>query len=243
MKSLSPLESAAPFTPANGARQSGDSVSSRRIFIVDDHPVTRSGIATLLTQNGSFEICGETDSAPKAIELIPKLNPNLIIVDISLKTTSGIELIKNLVAIAPAAKTLALSMHDENLYAERALRAGAKGYLMKDQAADALITAVRRVLQGELYLSERMKERILHRFVNNKREEMTFSMDSLSDREMEVLVHIGNGYSTRQIAAKLGLSVKTIDSYREHLKIKLRLAKGADLVRHAIQWVKSEELV
>ena len=114
---------------------------------------------------------------------------------------------------------------------------------MKDQAHDTLITAVRRVLEGELYLSEKMKERMLHRFVSNKSEELTFSIDSLSDREMEVLVHIGNGYSTRQIATKLNLSVKTIDSYREHLKIKLRLAKGADLVRHAIQWVKSEELL
>ena len=114
---------------------------------------------------------------------------------------------------------------------------------MKDQAGESLIAAVKRVCEGELFLSERMKERVLHRFVGKKREEVEFSMDCLSDREMEVLTHIGNGYSTRQIATKLNLSVKTIDSYREHLKIKLRLAKGADLVRHAIQWVKSEERV
>jgi DNA-binding NarL/FixJ family response regulator len=239
------LETVYPFTsaPSSSQRTPSDGSSTHRIFIVDDHPVTRAGVGALLGQHPSFHVCGEADSAPKAIELIPKLNPALAIVDISLKTTSGIELIKNLSTLTSDLKVLVLSMHDENLYAERALRAGAKGYLMKDQAGDALITAIRRVLSGELYVSDRMKERMLHRFVSNKRDEMTFSMDSLSDREMEVLVHIGNGFSTRQIAAKLNLSVKTIDSYREHLKIKLRLAKGADLVRHAIQWVKSEELI
>ena len=240
------LETAAPFTSAfarKPATAHSPATATRRIFIVDDHPVTRAGIGTLLGQQPSFQVCGEADSVPKAIDLIPKINPEVAIIDISLKTTSGIELIKNLTSLSPGLKMLVLSMHDENLYAERALRAGAKGYVMKDQAADTLATAVRRVLDGELYLSDRMKERMLHRFVNNKRDELTFSMDSLSDREMEVLVHIGNGYSTRQIAAKLNLSVKTIDSYREHLKIKLRLAKGADLVRHAIQWVKSEELL
>ncbi len=236
------LETASPFisTPANSRLTSNN---ARRIFIVDDHPVTRSGISALIAQQTSLCVCGESDSAPRAMDLIPKFNPELAIIDISLKTTSGIELIKNLHAVAPNLKVLVLSMHDENLYAERALRAGARGYVMKDQAHDTLITAVRRVLEGELYLSEKMKERMLHRFVSNKSEELTFSIDSLSDREMEVLVHIGNGYSTRQIATKLNLSVKTIDSYREHLKIKLRLAKGADLVRHAIQWVKSESLV
>jgi DNA-binding NarL/FixJ family response regulator len=238
------LETAAPFTPSSAhARATSVGSNTRRIFVVDDHPVTRAGITMLINQQPSFQVCGEADSAPKAIEMIPKLMPDLAIVDISLKTTSGIELIKNLNSLAPGLKVLVMSMHEENLYAERALRAGAKGYLMKDQAADTLISAIRRILTDELYLSEKMKERMLHRFVSNKRDEMTFSMDSLSDREMEVLVHIGNGFSTRQIAAKLNLSVKTIDSYREHLKIKLRLAKGADLVRHAIQWVKSEELV
>jgi DNA-binding NarL/FixJ family response regulator len=236
------LETASPFSAPAAAGHRQDS-NVRKIFLVDDHPVTRAGVGTLLNQQTNFHVCGEADSAPKAIDLIPKLNPELAIIDISLKTTSGIELIKNLNALAPGLKVLVLSMHDENLYAERALRAGAKGYVMKDQAADTLIGAVKRVLSGELHVSEKMKERMLNRFVSNKRDELTFSMDSLSDREMEVLVHIGNGYSTRQIATKLNLSVKTIDSYREHLKIKLRLAKGADLVRHAIQWVKSEELV
>jgi DNA-binding NarL/FixJ family response regulator len=233
------LETTIPFTPDANARANGN---GHRVFIVDDHPVTRAGVSTLIGAQSNLIVCGEADSAPKAVEQIPKANPEIAIIDISLKTTSGIELIKNLTALAPDLRILVLSMHDETLYAERALRAGAKGYLMKDQAGEMLIAAVRRVLDGELFLSERMKERMLHRFVSNKREELTFSMDSLSDREMEVLVLIGNGYSTRQIAQKLSLSVKTIDSYREHLKIKLHLAKGADLVRHAIQWVKNEAL-
>jgi DNA-binding NarL/FixJ family response regulator len=236
------LETAPPF-PASTPTLRHESAGPRSIFLVDDHPVTRAGIAALLGQQTAWRVCGEADSAPKAVDMIPRLNPELVIIDISLKTTSGLELIKNLHALIRDLKVLVLSMHDEFLYAERALRAGAKGYVMKDQAADTLLSAVRRVLAGDLHISEKMKERMLNRFVSNKRDELTFSMDTLSDREMEVLVHIGNGYSTRQIATKLNLSVKTIDSYREHLKIKLRLEKGADLVRHAIQWVKSQELV
>jgi DNA-binding NarL/FixJ family response regulator len=237
------LETVTPFV-ANAVAFRKDSIPGlRQIFLVDDHPVTRAGLSALISQQPDLLVCGEADSAAKAIDQIPKINPELAIIDISLKTTSGLELIKNLNTISRQLKILVLSMHDEFLYAERALRAGAKGYVMKDQAADLLVHAVRHVLAGELFISEKMKERMLNRFVSNKRDELTFSMDSLSDREMEVLVHIGNGYSTRQIAAKLNLSVKTIDSYREHLKIKLRLEKGADLVRHAIQWVKSEALV
>ena len=219
------------------------SSTTHRVFLVDDHPVTRAGIGMLINQQRHLTVCGEADSAPKALELIQKTTPDLAIIDISLKTTSGIELLKNLNALSLNLSVLVMSMHDESLYAERALRAGAKGYLMKHEASETLIAAINRVLSGELYLSDKMKEKMLHRLVSNKREEVVFSIDSLSDREMEVLVHIGNGYSTRQIAQKLNLSVKTIYSYREHLKLKLHLQKGSELVRHAIQWVKSEELV
>jgi len=188
-------------------------------------------------------VCGEADSAPLAMDLIPKAAPDLAIIDITLKTTSGIELMKNIKALLPDMPVLIMSMHDESLYAERALRAGAKGYIMKHEASEKILIAVRRVLSGELYLSEKMKEKMLHRLVKSRKEEVVFSIDTLSDREMEVFQLIGNGYSTRQIAGKLNLSVKTIDSYREHLKLKLRLEKGADLVRHAIQWVRSEGVV
>lgn len=213
-----------------------------RIFLVDDHPITRQGVAALINQERNLTVCGEADTAPKALEMITKSQPDLAIVDISLKTMSGIELIKNLKVLDPKLPVLVMSMHDESLYAERALRAGAQGYIMKQEASEKILTAIQRVLDGELYLSEAMKEKMLHRIVNTKKEETGFSIDRLSDREMEVFQLIGNGYSTRQIAAQLNLSVKTIDSYREHLKLKLSLEKGSDLVRYAIQWVKSQSV-
>jgi len=217
--------------------------TKRRIFLVDDHPITRQGVAVLINQEADLEVCGEADSAPKAFDLLQKAKADLAVVDISLKTTSGIELTKNLKVLLPDLPILIMSMHDESLYAERALRAGAKGYVMKQEASDNILIAIRRILSGELYLSEKMKEKMLHRLVHNRKDEVVFSIDTLSDREMEVFQLIGNGFSTRQIATKLNLSVKTIDSYREHLKLKLHIEKGADLVRHAIQWVKSENIV
>jgi DNA-binding NarL/FixJ family response regulator len=217
-----------------------ESAVRRRIFLVDDHPATRGGVRVLIDQDERLEVCGEADSAPVALQLIQKLNPDLAVVDITLKTTSGIELMKNVKALLPDLPVLIMSMHDESLYAERSLRAGAKGYIMKSEASERILIAIHRVLDGEIYLSEAMKEKMLHRLVRSKKDEVVFTIDTLSDREMEVFQLIGNGYGTRQIAEKLHLSVKTIDSYREHLKLKLRLEKGSDLVRHAIQWVRSE---
>ncbi len=212
----------------------------RPIFLVDDHPITRQGVAALINPQPDLEMCGEAASAPSAIEMIPKLAPDLAIVDLTLRTTGGIELIKQLRVLRPLMPVLVLSMHDESIYAERALRAGAAGYIMKQEASERILAAVRRVLGGELYLSDPMKEKMLHRLVKGRREEVAYSIDTLTDREMEVFQLIGSGYSTRQIAAKLNLSVKTIDSYREHLKLKLRSGSGTDLVRHAIEWVKSD---
>lgn len=232
--------STAPALPVSSAMPVA---AKRRIFLVDDHPITRQGVVVLINQESDLEVCGEADSAPKAFDLLQKSKADLAVVDISLKTTSGIELTKNLKVLLPDLPVLIMSMHDESLYAERALRAGAKGYVMKQEASDNILIAIRRILDGELYLSEKMKEKMLHRLVHNRKDEVVFSIDTLSDREMEVFQLIGNGFSTRQIATKLNLSVKTIDSYREHLKLKLHIEKGADLVRHAIQWVKSENIV
>lgn len=232
--------STAPTQPVS---TSAPVAAKRRIFLVDDHPITRQGVAVLINQEPDLEVCGEADSAPKAFDLLQKARADLAVVDISLKTTSGIELTKNLKVLLPDLPILIMSMHDESLYAERALRAGAKGYVMKQEASDSILGAIRRILAGELYLSDKMKEKMLHRLVHNRKDEVVFSIDTLSDREMEVFQLIGNGFSTRQIATKLNLSVKTIDSYREHLKLKLHIEKGADLVRHAIQWVKSENIV
>ncbi|MDX2185860.1 MAG: response regulator transcription factor [Opitutaceae bacterium] len=226
-----------PTAPASTAAK------RHRIVLVDDHPVTREGVRVLIDQEPDLIVCGQADSGPVAFQLIQKLKPDLAVVDITLKSTSGIELMKNLKTVLPELPVLIMSMHDEGLYAERALRAGAKGYIMKHEASDRILTAIRRVLSGELYLSDKMKEKMLHSLVRSKKDEVVFTIDTLSDREMEVFQLIGNGFGTRQIADKLNLSVKTIDSYREHLKLKLRLEKGSDLVRHAIQWVRSEGVV
>jgi DNA-binding NarL/FixJ family response regulator len=236
-----------PASPSNAPAVAPGSTSSEpvrhRIFLVDDHPVTREGVRVLIDQEPDLVVCGQADSAPAALQLIQRLKPDLAVVDITLKTTSGIELMKNVKALLPDLPVLIMSMHDESLYAERALRAGAKGYVMKHEASDRILTAIRSVIAGDLYLSEKMKEKMLHRLVRSRKNEVVFTIDTLSDREMEVFQLIGNGFGTRQIAEKLNLSVKTIDSYREHLKLKLRLEKGSDLVRHAIQWVRSEGVV
>jgi len=216
------------------------SLSKLRVLLVDDHPITRQGMRALINQQLNLEVCGEADSAPEAIALLAKLAPDLAIVDVSLKSTNGIELTKNMKAQAPNLPILVVSMHDELLYAERALRAGAMGYVMKQEAGDKVALAIQHLLRGEIYLSPKMKEKMLHRFVNKKNDQLVFSIDTLSDREMEVFQLIGNGFSTRQIAQKLNLSSKTIDSYREHLKLKLGLETGAELVRHAIQWARTE---
>lgn len=209
------------------------------VLLVDDHPITRQGVAALIAQDPSLAVCGEADNGPRALELVTKLSPDLAVIDISLKSSNGLELMKNLKILAPKLPVLVMSMHDEALYAERALRAGAQGYIMKQEASEKILAAIQRVLKGELYLSEKMQEKMLQRIVKAKQEEPGFAIDTLSDREMEVFQLIGNGFSTRQIAAQLNLSVKTIESYREHLKLKLSLDTGSDLVRYAIQWMKS----
>jgi DNA-binding NarL/FixJ family response regulator len=223
-------------TPATANEPSAKS----RVFLVDDHPITRQGLVALINREHNLTVCGEADSAPVAIDMIQKLTPDIALVDVTLKTTSGIELMKHLKALRPEMPVLMMSMHDESLFAERALRAGAKGYIMKLEPSATILAAIRRVLSGDLYLSEKMKEKMLHRLVKTGGTEVVYAIDTLSDREMEVFQLIGNGYGTRQIATRLNLSVKTIDSYREHLKLKLRLDGGTELVRHAIQWVKSE---
>jgi DNA-binding NarL/FixJ family response regulator len=236
-----PTNGNSPTSAADVEEPVAPPVSTKlKVLLVDDHPITRQGLKALVNQQPNLEVCGETDGAAQAIELLGKLQPDLVIVDVSLKTTNGIELTKNLKAHAPNLPILVVSMHDEALYAERALRAGAMGYVMKQEAGEKVALALQHLLRGDIFLSPRMKEKMLHRFVNKKREGMVFAIDTLSDREMEVFQLIGNGYSTRQIAQKLGLSSKTIDSYREHLKLKLGLESGAELVRHAIQWARTE---
>ena len=210
-----------------------------KVLIVDDHPIVRQGLRGFINREADLEVCGEADDAPAALAAIRKLQPDIAIVDISLKETSGLELIKDIKTQYPDIVVLVLSMHDESLYAERVLRAGARGYITKQQATDHIIMAIRTVLAGEVYLSDRMKQRIMGKLVGERRDVGAKAMDRLSDRELEVFELIGRGHSTRQIAEKLYLSVKTIETYRQHIKEKLHLADAAELLQHAIQWVIS----
>ncbi|MHC4159179.1 MAG: response regulator [Planctomycetota bacterium] len=212
-----------------------------KVLIVDDHPIVRQGLAELIGHEDDFTVCGQAEDAHQAMKAIKELKPDMVIVDISLKETSGMELIKDINVQYPNLAILALSMHDESLYAERAIRAGAKGYIMKAEATEKVITAIRKILSGDIYLSEPMAAKLIHKLVGGKIEVGTSAMDRLSDRELEVFRLIGKGYGTRQIAEKLHLSVKTIDTYRAHIKEKLNLTNAAELLQYAIRWVSSQD--
>ena len=222
-------------------QQSETSESKTKIVIVDDHPIVRQGLAELINHEDDLVVCGQAEEAPEAMGVIKAIKPDMVIVDILLKETSGMELIKDIKARYPNLAVLALSMHDESLYAERALRAGAKGYIMKAEATEKVIGAIRKILSGDIYLSEPMAAKLIHKLVGGRTEVGASAIDRLSDRELEVFRLIGQGYGTRQIAEKLHLSVKTIESYRAHIKEKLNLSDAAELLQYAIQWVSSQD--
>jgi DNA-binding NarL/FixJ family response regulator len=212
-----------------------------RVLIVDDHPLLRKGVSQLIDQEKDLIVVGEAEDANKAITAIENTKPDIALIDISLSGTSGIELLKNIKARFPKLKMLVLSMHDESVYAHRALRAGASGYIMKQEGTEKVLLALRKVLQGEVYLSDRLGNRMLHTLVNGRTSLTTSPIEELSDRELEVFSLIGQGHGTRPIAEKLHLSVKTIESHRAHIKEKLNLQNASELVHHAIQWVQSEK--
>lgn len=213
-----------------------------KVLIVDDHPIVRQGLAQLLNGESDFIVCGEAENARKAMAAIASLQPDLAIVDITLQGTNGIELIKNIVAQWPELPILVLSMHDESLYAERALRAGAKGYVMKQEATEKLTGALRRILNGQIYVSERLADKMMRKAIDGKSMADSSPVAILSDRELEVLQLIGQGHGTRQIAEDLSLSVKTIESHRAHIKEKLNFKTAPEMVRFAVQWVNQEAL-
>lgn len=221
-------------------RQSESGKEKTRIIIVDDHPIIRKGLSDLINQEKDLVVCGQAEDAHAGLQAIKTLDPDMVIADIALKETSGIELIKDVKAQYPNLPVLALSMHDESLYAERALRAGAKGYIMKAEATEKVITAIRKVLSGELYVSERMAAKLVRKLVGSGPEISASPIDHLSDRELEVFLLLGRGQGTREIAEKLHLSIKTIETYRAHIKDKLNLAGAAELLQYAIQWVSSQ---
>jgi DNA-binding NarL/FixJ family response regulator len=212
-----------------------------RIVIIDDHSLVRDGLAGLLSSQG-FIISGTAANAGEGLELVRKSKPDLAILDISLARTDGLELLKQIKCEMPHLPVLVISMHDENIYAERVLRAGARGYVMKKEPSEKIFAAIEEVLRGELAVSHRVKQDMLAFSVSGKRsgENSDTSLSALSDREMQVFQLLGEGVPTREIAERLHLSVKTIESYRENIKVKLGLPDGAALVYRAIQWGRSQ---
>jgi DNA-binding NarL/FixJ family response regulator len=214
--------------------------SKHSVLIVDDHPVVRQGLAQLINQEKDLEVRGHAEDAFQAMQVIKDIQPDMVIVDLSLKDTSGMDLIKDMKIRYPNLPILILSMHDESLYAERALRAGAKGYIMKHEATERVITAIRRVLAGQIYVSDTMAAKMVSKLATGAAPQSASPIECLSDRELEVFRLIGEGHKTRDVADKLHLSVKTIETYRAHIKEKLGFKDGNELFRFAVEWVNSE---
>ena len=222
-------------------KQAGGITRKKRVFVVDDHPIVRQGLALLINREPDLAVCGEAEDAQSALQILPSLNPDIVAVDISLTGPDGLDLLKDIRLRLPGLPVLILSMHDESVYAERALRAGAQGYIMKQEATEKVLVALRRILNHEIYVSERIANRMLQRYIGARDTGRASSVADLTDRELEVFRLIGEGHSTRQIADELHISVKTVESYQAHIKEKLSLRSARELVQHAIQWSISEK--
>ena len=209
----------------------------KRILVVDDHPILREGLLQSINREPDLMVCGEAEDAHQTLEAISKLKPDLVLVDIGLPGKSGFELVKDVRIAHPELPVLVLSMHDESLYAERVLRAGARGYIMKQERPGKLIEAIRTVLDGKAYVSEKMASRILDVFSGRRPKGSRVPMERLTDREFEILELIGRGKSSREVAKTLHLSVKTVDTHRTHLKGKLKLKSALQLTHYAVCWV------
>ena len=223
-------------------RQDNGSTPKKKVFVVDDHPIVRQGLAQMINREADLMVCGEAEDASTVLQAIVSVKPDVLIVDISLNGPDGLELLKNIRTRYPSLPVLILSMHDESIYAERALRAGANGYIMKHEAAEKVLGAVRQILNRETYVSDRVASKILQRYISGSDSPKSSPLSDLSDRELEVFRLIGMGHSTRMIAEELHLSVKTVESYQAHIKDKLSLKNGRELVQHAIQWALSEKV-
>ncbi len=210
--------------------------------MVDDHPIVRQGLALLINQEADMLVCGEAEEAMGAMHVLASSKPDVLIVDISLNGPDGLDLLKNVRTTHPTLPVLILSMHDESIYAERALRAGANGYIMKQEATEKVLVALRRILAGEIYVSDRIANKMLKHYITGSGTLRPSSIADLSDRELEVFRLIGEGHGTRQIAEELHLSVKTVESYQAHIKEKLSLRSARELMQHAIQWNMNEKI-
>lgn len=214
----------------------------RTVLVVDDHPLLRQGLAMLINQQKDLRVCGEAEDVHTALQVITDKRPDIVIVDISLKGPDGLELLKNIRTTDPDLPVLILSMHDEAIYAERALRARANGYIMKQEATEMVLVAVRRILDGDVYLSDSMSKKMLQQYIDGVPSVLQSRIGTLSDRELEVFCRIGEGRATREIAEELHLSIKTVETYQAHIKEKLGLRSGRELIQHAIQWKINEKV-
>ena len=210
----------------------------KKVLLVDDHPMMRAGLAGLINHQADLQVCAEAGTVAEALAAIPKFTPDLIVTDLTLPGRGGLELIKDVKALHPDMPVLVISMHDEMLHAERALRAGARGYLMKEAGAERMLEAIRRVLSGQVYVSERMSAKIFDLF--SGRRSHNSPIEKLTDREFEVFQLIGQGKTTKSIAQQLNLSSKTVDVHRSHIKEKLELPDATSLVHHAVRWVETQ---
>jgi DNA-binding NarL/FixJ family response regulator len=211
------------------------------VLIADDHPIVRQGLRRLIEQEDDLRVCAEVETVRDAKTAIRELQPDVVVIDISLRQGDGIELVKDTRAHYPSMPLLVLSMHDEAIYAERMLSAGANGYIMKQAASDQFLLALRRVLEGGIYVSEAVSNTMIQKFAAGGSYQSTNPIDGLSNRELQVLQMIGKGLSTREVADTLNLSVKTVESHRQRIKRKLGLGTGAQLVQYAVNWCAGRE--
>ena len=217
-------------------------LEKKRVFLLDDHPIVRQGLSQLVNEQADLSVCGAAPDAATALDAIEQLAPDLLILDISLDGPDGLDFLKRLRLRESAPPVLVLSMHDESLYAERALRAGARGYIMKQVATESLLAAIRKILSGGVYVSDGIAARMLNQFASRSGQQAHSPLADLSDRELEVFRLIGEGQGTREIADLLHVSVKTVESYQAHLKEKLCLKNSRELLQRAVYWVSTNQL-
>ena len=230
-----------PPKPPKQPERTTDAKAQKKLLIVDDHPLVRERVAELINQEPDLVVCGEAGDAIEALAAAKSLAPDMAIIDITLKDTDGIELVKQLKELYPKLPMLVLSMHEESMYGERALRAGAKGYLTKQEASKKIIDAIRRIMRGEIYVSEKLSAALLQKVAGVKTDGGGSPIDLLTDRELEVFQLLGQGLAVREVAERLFVSVKTVEAHREHIKQKLKFKTSSELLRFAIQYTLQEK--